>query len=102
MVSLPAHVDHHTAQGHGVGPSTFKPLPVMYCVGAAGTWNHLPKLILVPTATTGGSVLLYFFHAGIGFSIENVYFGYFVVNLRTFRCTFKYLDSAVVYQNGKI
>ena len=30
---------------------------IVYCVGAAGTWSHLPWLILVPTATTGSSVL---------------------------------------------
>ena len=72
----------HTAQGRGVGASTFKPLPVMYCVGAAGARNHLPKLILVPTANTSGSVL---FHAGGLFSIDNAYFGPIWLFCRKFR-----------------
>ena len=69
---MQAQVDHYTAQCRGVGPSTFKPLPVMYCVGAAGARNHLPKLILVLTANTSGIVL---FHASVLFSTENAYFG---------------------------
>ena len=70
---------------------------------ARGCW---PQLILVTTATTGSSVL---FQAGILFSIENAkywpilaHLGYFVANLRTFRCTLTGLNNAVVYQNGQI